>query len=70
MKFHLRRTSELLVEEESKTIEINTLEDLQALQRENGYQLIVNFYQETWFPEHYPIDGADGSIEVYDSWRE
>jgi len=55
MKFELTRTSDLF-EDERKTIDVNSLEDLERLQRDNGCSLIVNF--------------TNGSIEIYDSWRE
>lgn len=51
MKFTLKKAS---VYRYSEEITINTLEDLEAIQKRAGYELIVNFEERTiWIYDDY-----------------
>lgn len=60
MKFLLHRTSDAYGAR-TKEVEINSLEELMALRRREGWPIVIDAA---------PDDGEPGTLEIYDDYRE
>lgn len=62
--FAVRKTSDMYEDSKVNTIEINSVEDLVKLSKENdNHKLILNFKKDF-------SDGFEREIEIYDDYRE